>query len=332
LHSWQRVVAVRNQLQEFNMFTRSLRTLTLASSLLATAGATAQLNEANATRLSVQVWDGNSWGSSYSWLPGGTVQWRVVVSYTGTNTSVFALGSVLYQPVFIGADNNANADGVDSTGPWRNGGQQGNAIPNSMLSAAEGASGSALASYGRVMYGGTAMHNSSFNTLTTHRHGGSSPQAGAPQGSYLRIAGSSVTNWPAETLDAAGATVVNLNAINRGVLSNQQSVINPITNAINTFHVAGTQNLVLFRGAFTMSATFDRGGGIFTIAPGSQARVGGLGSADDTRYISWQTSATDTGSWRTGFTVQGASFIVPSPGSLVICATTGMFIMRRRRS
>ncbi len=314
------------------MFTRSLRTLTLASALLVTAGASAQLNEANAARLSVQVWNGSSWGSSYSWIPGGTVQWRVVVSYTGTNTSVFALGSVLYQPVFIGADNNANADGVDSTGPWRNGGQQGNAIPNSMLSAAEGSDGRPLASYGRVMYGGTAMQNSSFNTLTTHRHGGGAPQAGAPQGSYLRIAGSSVTNWPATTLDAAGATVDNLNAINRGVLSNQQAAINPFTSAFNTFHVAGTQNLVLFRGAFTMSATFDRGGGILTIAPGSQARAGGLGSEDDTRYISWQTSSTDIGSWRTGFTVEGVSFIVPTPGSLAICATTGIFMMRRRRS
>jgi hypothetical protein len=96
--------------------------------------------------------------------------------------------------------------------------------------------------------------------------------------------------------------------------------------------VAGTQNLVLFRGAFTLTTWPERLGGSITIAPGSQARAGGLGSADDTRYISWQTNSFQAGSWRTGYTVQGISFSLPTPGSLVICAASGIFIMRRRRS
>ncbi|HLP83930.1 MAG TPA: hypothetical protein VK157_06230 [Phycisphaerales bacterium] len=313
------------------MIARTPRIFAIAACLLIAAGAHAQINEPNAAVLQVQAWNGSSWSSGLDPYPGMTIEWRVVLSYTGTNTSVFALGSVLYQPVFVNADNNPNADGVDVMGAWRNGGQQGNAIPNSMLSMAEGFDGRPLASYGRVTYGATAMQDSTFNTLTTHRHGNGAPQAGAPQGSYLRIAGSSVTNWPAPTLDAAGATVDNLNAINRGVLSNQQSAINPFTNAINTFHVAGTQNLVLFRGAFTLNVWPERLGGTLTIAPGSQARAGGLGSADDTRYISWQTNLFQAGSWRTGFTVQGISFILPSPSALAMCVAGGFFVLRRRR-
>jgi hypothetical protein len=314
------------------MFTRSLRTLTLASSLLATAGATAQLNEANGARLSVQVWNGSSWGSTLGAFPGLAVQWRVVLSYTGTNTAVSALGSVLYQPIIVNADNVSNAGGVDNMGPWRNGGQQGNVITGSMLSAADGQNGDALPSYGRVMFGATAMHGPSFNTLTTFRHGGDAPQAGAPTGQYLRIAGSSVTNWPLASVSGPDATVDALNAINRGVISNQQATFNPITNAINTFHVGGTQNIVVFRGASQISGSIDGLRGMtITIAPGSQARAGGLGSGDDTRFISWQTNVVDNGSWRTGFTVESASFMIPTPGSLVICATTGIFMMRRRR-
>lgn len=314
------------------MFTRSLRTLTLASALLVTAGASAQLNEANAARLSVQVWDGNSWSSSLGAFPGLTVQWRVVLSYTGSNTAVSALGSVLYQPIIVNADNVSNAGGVDNMGPWRNGGQQGNAIAGSMLSVAEGADGRALPSYGRVTYGGTAMHAPSFNTLTTFRHGGDASQAGAPTGEYLRVAGSSVTNWPLASVSGPDATVNALNAINRGVISNQQAALNPFTNLPNTFHVAGTSNLVIFRGAYQISGSLEGPRAMtITIAPGSQARAGGLGSEDDTRYISWQTFLNDGGSWRTGFTVESASFFFPSPSALATAGFAVLFLARRRR-
>jgi len=318
------------------MRSRSLITsLSLATSLVCAAGATAQVNEPNAARLSMLVWNGSSWSSSASsiYVPGATVQWRVMLSYTGTNTNVFALGSVTYQPIFIGADNTNNLGGVDAIGPWRNGGQQGSAIANSMLTAADGQNGNALPSYGRVVFGGTAMQSSSFNTLTTFRHGGDSPQAGAPPGSYLRVAGSSVTNWPAPTLDASGATVDSINAINRGVLSNQQSQTNPVTGLVNTYHVAGTQSLVLFRGAYTFSGLqADRfTGGTFTIAPGSQARAGGVGSSDDTRFITWQSNNFDFGSWRTGFTIEGASYFVPGPGTIAALAAASVIAMRRRR-
>lgn len=271
-------------------------------------------------------------GSSEFTFPGVTVQWRVVLSYAGSNTSVFALGSVLYQPTFSNVDNVQGFGGVDSFAPWRNGGQQGNAIAGSMLSAADGANGGALPSYGRVVYGGTAMHAPSFNTLTTFRHGGDAAQAGAPTGQYLRVAGSSVTNWPLASLSGPDATADALNAINRGVISNQQAWVNPITGLTNTSHVSGTQNLVLFRGAFSISGSFDRPALVtLSIAPGSQARVGGIGNADDTRFITWQTNSFDAGSWRTGFTVQDATIFIPTPGVTVLAAVTSCLVLRRRR-
>ncbi|MFN7613786.1 MAG: hypothetical protein ACK5P8_01190, partial [Phycisphaerae bacterium] len=60
-------------------------------------GAMAQLNETVGGRLSFQVWNGSSWASTVDAAPGSTVQVRAVVSYTGTNTAVSALGSITYQ-------------------------------------------------------------------------------------------------------------------------------------------------------------------------------------------------------------------------------------------
>ena len=63
--------------------------------------------EPNASRIELQVFDttANAWTSSTNVTPNARVEWRIRVSYTGTNTNVFALGSVLYQPTFSNIDN-----------------------------------------------------------------------------------------------------------------------------------------------------------------------------------------------------------------------------------
>jgi len=312
------------------------------AALLATASvATAQLSETLGTRVRMEVFDpqSNQWRSqtdirSSSATQQRSVEWRVVVSYIGTSTNVVALGSMRFQPTFSNADNTANFDGVDNLGQWRNGGEQASTIANSMLTAAEGASGSPLATYGRVTFGAPAMTAAAFNLVTTHRHGGISPVAGAPAGTWLRVAGSSVTNWPLATMPTgAQATTANLNNISRGIAAGQNSQINPITNQPNTFYVAGTQNLVVFRGSFIASESAAQRTVTLSIAAGSMLRVGGANNPDDTRFIGWHRGPLDLATWRTGFVIEDAQIRIniPTPAAPAILGLAGLLACRRRR-
>ncbi len=309
----------------------TLPALVLAA-MLPVSLAQAQLNEQNATRVDMQVFnpDIGAWTTSVGAAPGGRVEWRVVVSYTGTNTNVYALGSMTYQPTFSNADN--TGPNVDQLAPWRNGGLQGNAVVNSMLSAAEGASGAALASYGRVVFGATAANSSSQNIVTTHRHGGNFASARAPAGSWLRVAGSFVTQWPLPTLPLnVDATATELNNINRGIQANQTAAQSAIIGFPNTSHVAGTQNMVVFRGALLLSPDARTDNITLDITAGTQQRAGGVNSAEDIRFIAWQTGISDNGSWRTGFTINSATIVIPAPGFAALLGASTLFVIRRKR-
>ncbi|HLP83931.1 MAG TPA: hypothetical protein VK157_06235 [Phycisphaerales bacterium] len=304
--------------------------LIAASTCSLASTAFAQLNEAVGAQLTAQVFNPatGTWGSSLSTFTGSRVEYRYVVSYTGTNTSVLALGGITYQPTMSNADNSGTGTAIDQMQPWRTG-------STPILTRAEGANGGALSSYGRVQYGATAMTAALGNALTTFRHGGGAPVNGAPTGSWLRVSGSSVTTWPAATLPTgASATAAALNSINRGVISNQLSSRNPITGAFNTHWMGGVTNLVVFRGAVQLS---DLPGSVsFSIADGSLMRLGGAGSADDRRYMSWQIGIYDNGSWRVGVTVAPATVtivggLVPSPSVPIIAGMALAYAARRRR-
>ncbi|MFN5946411.1 MAG: hypothetical protein ACK5P8_02330 [Phycisphaerae bacterium] len=289
----------------------------------------AQPVEPGTTRLAFEVWNGSSWGNATSLFPGARIEYRITVSYTGTQ-NVHGLASGRYQPTFSNIDNDGASR--DANAPFRNGGVSGNAS-GGVLNVWEGPQSDPLASYGRVGFAATAMNSSSLNILTEHRHGGGSPQAGAPAGSWLRLAGSSVTNWPLATLNAAQATGTNLNNIARGIPLTQTPAINAASGAINTFYIAGTQNLVVFRGALILSDSIDLRIITLSNAEGSALRVGGLNNADDTRYFDWHTSVVG-GSLRSSVVVSEAIIgIIPSPStaSLAMMAA-GVFATRRRRS
>lgn len=309
--------------------------IALAASLYIVAGSHAQLDEANATRIQLQVYNpaASAWGSSVNAGAGSRVEWRVVVSYTGSNTSVFALGGMTYQPTFSNADNTNDANGMDQLAAWRNGGVQGSAIAGSMLTAAEGVNEGALPTYGRVVFGGTAMNSSSQNVLTTFRHGGDALQNAAPTGTWLRIAGNSVTTWPRSVLNTVvDASVININNINRGVFANQQARVNPVTGLTNTFHVGGTQDLVVFRGAFIASGDTAMREVIMSIPPYTLQRLGAVNSVDDTRFVTWQTN--DFGATiRTGFTIDDAviRLNIPAPGAGGACVIGLIAALHRRR-
>jgi hypothetical protein len=292
----------------------------------------AQGNLINAGRLTFQVFNPvtNAWqtgtgaGQRLVAAPGQRVEVRVIADYIGTRTDLFAMGEVLYQPTFSNADNVDGGNGVDNLGAWRNGGNGGNAIAGSMLTAAEGDSGAPLADYGRVRFGGTATAVTGSNTMTSFRHSGGSD--GAPAGSWIRAAGSFVTFWPQPLPGTTDAT--NINRILRGISSQQQSqALAP------AFHVAGTSGVVIFRHAIILSN--DPAGRILEFSSFTDAirRVGGTTSTDNRRYMTWQTGAADSGSHRTGVAFQAAGIeIVPTPASAVLLGLGGLIAARRRRA
>jgi hypothetical protein len=310
----------------------------IIASMLAVAGvasvASAQTYEGYtgpaAARLTFQVWNGSSWGSSAvvdQTSSNRQVEVRAVLSYTGTRTDLLGLGELLYQPTLSNADN----EGVntDSFGAWRNGGISGNAVANSMLSEAEGNNGATLASYGRVRFGGIATDPSTSNVITTFRHTAGSN--GAPAGSWLRAAGSFVGQWP---IAYTGTGIADdTNRILRGTSAQQASQAVAGTN-----WVAGTTGLVLWRQAVVIS----NDGGVRDLTLSSfiesARRVGGPTSTDNRRWAGWQTSASDSGTGNTGHRTlleySGAtiSVIIPSPASVALLGLGGLVATRRRRA
>ncbi|HYF14916.1 MAG TPA: hypothetical protein VD971_07590 [Phycisphaerales bacterium] len=303
------------------------------AALIALSGAAAVVtaqpdtNLPTETQVRFQVWNGSSWSNQAAASPGDQVEFRIVVSYTGSNSSVMALGNARLQPVISNFDNDNGNGSVDGFAAFRNGGVSGNFIAGSMLSQAEGQNGNALPSYGRVFpFGSAAMNGANGNTLTAFRHGGGAPANGAPAGSWARLAGSTVATWPASGLTAAQANAASLNGIFRGLAVSQLSQANA-----GTAWQGGTQDIVVFRGAVQLSTNAGNRTLILSNAAGSLLRVGGVGSDDDARYVAWQTSTTDNGSYRSAVQVLTGAIVIPTPGGLALLAVGGIAAARRRR-
>jgi uncharacterized protein (TIGR03382 family) len=72
---------------------------------------------------------------------------------------------------------------------------------------------------------------------------------------------------------------------------------------------------------------------VISTAAGTLQRVGGVNAADDTRFMSWQTAATDNGSWRVGVAVENASInVIPTPATAALLGLGGLVAARRRRA
>lgn len=267
-----------------------------------------------------------AWGSEYNGaVAGERVEFRAVASYVGTRTDLFAMGEVLYQPTISNADNTGVGAEADQVGAWRNGGNGGNSVAGSMLTEAEGNDGGPLASYGRVRFGGTACTATGSNTLTAFRHTNGSD--GAPPGSWIRMAGSYVSQWPQPQTGLPSAALINL--ILRGVSSQQQS-----QSLAPVFHAPGVQNMVIFRQSITLSSDPSARQLEFSTFLAAFRRAGGTIAPDDTRYVSWQTGPADSGSHRTGVTIVPATIWVniPAPGAGFAFIVFGLSAARRRRS
>jgi MYXO-CTERM domain-containing protein len=296
--------------------------LVALSGIAAVANAQTPPMEPIGASLRFEAWNGMEWTRNLVTVPGARVEIRAVVNYTGTRTDLTAMGEILYQPILSNADNTGGS--TDNFGPFRNGGISGNGIPGSLLTEAEGNNSGALADYGRVRFGQTAMNTANQNVMTQFRHSGGSN--GAPAGEWIRLAGSFVSQWPAATLPAApGAD--GLNRITRGVSANQVSraLTNPQTN-----HTLGTSNLVIFRMALTLGDGTDTR--TLTSSPSFLKRAGGTTSTDDTRYMTWQAGDSDNGSVRVGVEFQDLTISVPTPASMALLGLGGLVAARRRRA
>ncbi|MFO0831108.1 MAG: hypothetical protein U0637_04595 [Phycisphaerales bacterium] len=286
--------------------------------------------EQGGAQVKFEVYDpvASAWTSSMTAQPGQQVEWRVVVSYTGTRTDLFALGDSRYQPTLSNTDNVGAGALADQLGVWRTGGVSGSGFPGSMLSVAEGAFGGALPDYGRVTYGGTGTSDDASyqNLITTFRH--SLGSAGAPAGSWIRVAGSFVTQWPRDPITGT-ASVTDTNRILRGIPAMQVSMaLNPVV------HLAGVSNLVVFRQAIVLSDDSAPRTIEVSTFRGSFLRMGTGSSTDDRRYITWQTGPTDMGSHRTlePDIIPASITLVPGPSVLPALAAFGAFGIRRRRA
>jgi hypothetical protein len=308
-----------------------MKPITTASALVLVAAFANIAAAQPESRVQLQVFDPalNAWTSTINAAPGSRVEWRVRVSYTGTNTNVYALGGLRYQPTFSNIDN--TGPNFDDLAPWRNGGNQGFSIPNSMLSAAEGESGAPLADYGCVVYGGTPTAiNPSLNAITTWRHGGDFPRPFTPPGSWLRVAGISENIWP-QWPQPGDFPVGSFGT--RGVLANQQAAINPVTGLVNTWHIAGTQNLVVFRGALLLSTDTDRTGNITIDIPQESLQPSGSGTPDGTppfRFMTWQINQFGS-TLQSGVLIEPATIVIPNPATLGLVAAALGITLRRRR-
>lgn len=246
---------------------------------------------------------GGGWGTNVMINPGDRVEWRVVISHTGTQSAV-ALGRMYYQPVLSNVDNAGGGSDQDQVGVFRQ-------PPNAILSDAEGTTTFPLPSYGRVVY---AMNQSL--TFAAHRHTGGT--GGAPPGEYIRVGQTSGTTW----YPPFGS-----GSLTSGVVSDNQ----------NTIGLVGTQNLTIFRQAFIASTdapSQPRAVSLF-IDPASLQRAGGSGGTDDTRFMTWAAPGEggNTASIRVGVEFVAATItIVPAPGAAsgLIALGTVMLIRRRR--
>lgn len=292
------------------------------------------IQEPIGARLEYQVaLPGGEWGSSVTIQPGERVEWRVRVSYTGPDwIHADGVGRVYYQPVFSNVDNEGEGAQADQLGVWRNNGAsgQGNTtLQQGLLNLAEGAASSELASYGRVRFGFTSRSTTagSSGPLMGHRH--TSGSNSAPEGSFLRVAGSNNTQWYPPNIPN-GSVALN-NRLLWGVVSDNPS------DMTNTWYTPGLQDVVVFRQAFVASEEAVHGDSrvvtLFSEAATLQ-RAGGSSGMDDVRFMSWwhHGEFPTTYRIRTGVEYIPATItIVPTPPAAMLAVVGVLFSSHRRR-
>ena len=189
-----------------------------------------------------------------------------------------------------------------------------------MLTQAEGNNPVALGDgYGRVTFGANEQ------TLGVHRH--SSGSNDAPPGEWLRISSSQATHWiPRLPLTQAPGAEWFFR-------------LSGVLNAANAVGGGGPPQvltgLVIFRGALQLSGDASGARQLeLTSLREALRRAGGPTSTDDRRYMTWLTSGSDNGSYRTNVDILPLTISVniPSPPGLALVALGILSASRKRKT
>jgi len=272
-------------------------------SLVAVAGiaavASAQTN-GSTLRFQVRPQGGGAWSSAIDATPGSTVEFRALVTYTGTATAV-GLASASFQPTV----SNWNT-ATDTLLPFRNVG----------TSPATGGVAADSGQYGRILpYAAAGI--STTNALRGHTNNVSGV-------TYLRIAQNNTTNWVGVGPTSGTAAANNFNGAG-GIATGQKpaSLVNP---DVDPAFDQDTTDIEVIRFAITVGGGADR-----TLV--IDAPQLGIRFANNVRQFSWFSSLQDN----SGISVYGtvavetASIHVPTPGALALLGMGGLMAGRRRR-
>ena len=272
-------------------------------SLVAVAGiaavASAQTN-GSTLRFQVRPQGGGAWSSAIDATPGSTVEFRALVTYTGTATAV-GLASASFQPTV----SNWNS-ATDTLLPFRNVG----------TSPATGGVAADSGQYGRILpYAAAGI--STTNALRGHTNNVSGV-------TYLRIAQNNTTNWVGVGPTSGTASANNFNGA--GGIATGQKPNSLITPGVDPAFDADLTDVEVIRFAITVGGNADR-----TLV--IDAPQLGIRFSSNVRQFSWFSSLQDNSGIAVfgGVAVETASIHVPTPGALALLGMGGLMAGRRRR-
>jgi len=275
-------------------------------SLVAVAGiAAAASAQTNGSTLRFQVRpagsDASAWTNNLNVTPGTTVEFRALVTYTGSAAAV-GLSNASFQPT-VSNWNTAS----DTLLPFRNVG----------TSPSTGGVAADSGQYGRILpYASAGI--STTNALRGHTNSVSGV-------TYLRVAQNNTTNWVGVGPTSGTAASNNFNGAG-GIAMGQKpsSLVGPADPAFD----ADTTDVEVLRLAITVGGATQR-----TLVVDAPQLGIGRDATSGLRRFSWFSSLADTaGSSVFGaVTVETASITVPTPGALALLGMGGLVAGRRRR-
>jgi hypothetical protein len=270
-------------------------------SMVAVAGIAAVASANSTLRYEVRP-VGGEWASSITVAPGTQVEFRALVTYTGTATPI-GLANATFQPTV----SNWNA-GTDTLAAFRNVGTS-------------PATGGVLANsgqYGRILpYAAAGI--STTNALRGHLN----TVAGV---NFLRVAQNNTTNWAGVSSATTGTGAAN-NFNGAGGIATGQKPFSQVVAGVDPAYDLDTTDVEVLRLAITVGGNVERTLQISTPAEGIfRNATSGL------RIFSWHATQNDnTGSVSGPVTIVPASITVPTPGALALLGLGGLAAARRRR-
>jgi hypothetical protein len=276
-----------------------------AVSILALAGVCGGASAATTVNILVNG------GSQLDLYPGSGVHHiDVLVTVSTTATNAIGLGSMIFQPTVSNFGNLPGDALVAFTSAF-----------GSNTSTPSGAVPDAQGQYGRITPF-AAVNLTSSQRLFGHLHTGFS--AGAPPGTWLRIAQAQVTSWIGSTGNTTGGSGVNIKQLN-----------NIGRTTADPAFLAQTSNVHVLRFALQIDTGFPSDERRTLTVDAPLAGFGNLNTTTGNREVYWYADMNEVaGSVREVPIVNTARIqvlLIPAPASLALLGLGGLAVARRRR-